>query len=195
MKLEALRPERYDDFYRFNAEIFPTRVSVPDRFRFQILGNPLLADRNAPDVTNVTMYHTYYNSTGTLLGFARVSSTGCATEGQWVFRGAGYVDGGVGCEGSAYGAPNGIGVSDATNFYAPMALGPGTPNVVYFGSDRLYRSTNRGDAMSIVSQSPIVAGTPISTIAIAPTDDKVRVVGMDQTGRIFGTTTGSSAPA
>lgn len=54
MKLEALRPERYDEFYRFNAEIFPTRVSVPDRFRFQILENPLLADRNAPDVAIVS---------------------------------------------------------------------------------------------------------------------------------------------
>lgn len=54
MKLEALRPERYADFYRFNAEIFPTRVSVPDRFRFQILENPLLADENAPDVAIVS---------------------------------------------------------------------------------------------------------------------------------------------
>ena len=54
MKLEALRPERYADFYRFNAEIFPTRVSVPDRFRFQILENPLLADESAPDVAIVS---------------------------------------------------------------------------------------------------------------------------------------------
>lgn len=54
MKLTALVPERYADFYRFNAEIFPTRVSVPDRFRFQILDNPLLATKDAPDVALVS---------------------------------------------------------------------------------------------------------------------------------------------
>lgn len=54
MKLEALRPERYPQFYGFNEEIFPTRVSVPDRFRFQILENPLLAARDAPDVALVS---------------------------------------------------------------------------------------------------------------------------------------------
>lgn len=54
MRLIGLRPERHPDFFRFNAEIFPTRVSVPDRFRFQILANPLLADRDAPDVALVT---------------------------------------------------------------------------------------------------------------------------------------------
>lgn len=54
MKLSALSPERYADFYRFNAEIFPTRVSVPDRFRFQILENPLLASKDAPDVAIVS---------------------------------------------------------------------------------------------------------------------------------------------
>ena len=62
MKLEALRPERYDAFYRFNAEIFPTRVSVPARFRFQILENPLLAAKDAPDVALVA------EDDGTILG-------------------------------------------------------------------------------------------------------------------------------
>src|SRR5262245_49301442 len=54
MKLTVLAPERYADFYRFNQEIFPNRISVPDRFRFQILANPLLADTQAPDVAIVT---------------------------------------------------------------------------------------------------------------------------------------------
>ncbi|MEO6026951.1 MAG: hypothetical protein ABIR79_08825 [Candidatus Binatia bacterium] len=53
MKLEALRPERYPEFYRFNQEIFPTRVSVPTRFQFQIVDNPLLASKDAPDVALV----------------------------------------------------------------------------------------------------------------------------------------------
>jgi hypothetical protein len=62
MKLEALRPERYPQFHRFNQEIFPTRVSVPARFRFQILDNPLLADKEAPDVALVA------EDDGTILG-------------------------------------------------------------------------------------------------------------------------------
>ncbi len=62
MKLEALLPERYADFYRFNEEIFPTRVSVSDRFRFQILENPLLASKDAPDVAIVA------EDDGTILG-------------------------------------------------------------------------------------------------------------------------------
>ncbi|MCC6766189.1 MAG: hypothetical protein IT293_16135 [Deltaproteobacteria bacterium] len=62
MKLEALRPERYEDFYRFNEEIFPTRVSVPARFRFQIVDNPLLDAKEAPDVTLVA------EDDGTILG-------------------------------------------------------------------------------------------------------------------------------
>src|SRR5258708_19007181 len=89
-----------------------------------------------------------------------------------------------------------------------MALGPGTPNPLYFETDRLYRSTDRGDNMTIVggtSTSPLVptgtrtplgggapvsVGFPISTIAISPQDDNYRVVGM-QNGRVFATSTGS----
>jgi hypothetical protein len=54
MKLGALRPENHPAFYRFNQEIFPTRVSVPARFQFQILDNPLLAAKDAPDVVVVS---------------------------------------------------------------------------------------------------------------------------------------------
>ena len=62
MKLEALRPERYPQFHRFNQDIFPTRVSVPARFQFQMLDNPLLADKQAPDVALVS------EDDGTILG-------------------------------------------------------------------------------------------------------------------------------
>jgi hypothetical protein len=54
MKLSTLLPERYPEFYRFNESIFPTRVSVPARFRFQILDNPLLATKDAPDIAIVS---------------------------------------------------------------------------------------------------------------------------------------------
>ena len=62
MKLTTLGRERFSEFYRFNQEIFPTRVSVPTRFRFQILDNPLLATKDAPDVVLVA------DDDGTILG-------------------------------------------------------------------------------------------------------------------------------
>ena len=135
-------------------------------------------DQSATDTSNVTMYHTYYNVKNNLIGFARVTSTGSAQDGGWTFLGCG-------------GSNNGISCSDNTLFYAPLALGPGTPNTVYFGSDRLYRSTNSGTSMSVVSQAPITSGSAISSIAIAHQDDGVRLVGLN-TGRVWGTTTGSS---
>src|SRR5207249_2740681 len=90
----------------------------------------------------------------------------------WPTRGAfgGSNDLTLSCDGTANYIQNGINISDNVLFYAPMALGPGTPNTVYFGSDRLYRSTDRGDSMTVVSQASITnpggTGTPISTIAI-----------------------------
>src|SRR4030095_3741354 len=74
------------------------------------------------------------------------------------------------CDGTPASLDNGIRLADAVLFYAPMALGPGSPNTVYFGSDRLYRSINRGDTMTVVSQASITNpggnGSPISSIGI-----------------------------
>ena len=108
-------------------------------------GGYALIDQSATDTTNVTMYHTYFNQAGGLLGFARVITTGCASDdgniSNWAFRGAGYTDATIGCGGVAIAANNGINQFDsAVLFYAPMALGPGNPNTVYYGTDRLYRS-------------------------------------------------------
>ncbi|HEY0099246.1 MAG TPA: lamin tail domain-containing protein [Pyrinomonadaceae bacterium] len=143
----------------------------------------------------VTMYHTYFNATGAVLGFARVSSTACATEGQWAFKGFGAPPGFVNACGDAEG-PNGITPSDNVLFYAPLELGPGTPNTVYYGTDRLYRSINRGDTMTLASQAPLspiagnpTIGSPISAIGISPQDDNVRLVGLAN-GALFFTTTG-----
>src|SRR5207249_4269804 len=101
----------------------------------------------------VTMYHTYRNQTGSRIGFARVNTSPCATDGQWSFKGiySGTVDPTVHCDGTTD-TFNGISIADNANAYPPMALGPGTPNTVYFGTDKLYRSTDRGDTMTVVSQ-------------------------------------------
>jgi hypothetical protein len=72
-----------------------------------------------------------------------------------------------------------------------MALGPGTPNTLYFGTNKLYRSIDRGDTMSIVSQNPIVSGVAVSAIGISPSNDNVRIVGLVN-GKVFATTTGAN---
>src|SRR5205814_10362442 len=92
-------------------------------------------------------------------------------------------------------ANNGFRCSDSVLFYAPMTLGPGTPNTLYFGTDRLYRSANQGVTMTPVttnaSNQPaaLVAGVPISAIGISPQNDIVRIVGL-RNGRVFATPTG-----
>lgn len=144
-------------------------------------------DQNAPDTTNVTMYHTYFNETGIQIGFAQVTSVANAQGGGWNFFGCGgFLISGINC-------------SDSVLFYAPLALGPGNPNTVYFGTDTLYRSPDQGNTLLAVSQAPIVPNVPISAIGISPLSDNIRLVGLsfDQTtglinGHAFLTTTGSS---
>lgn len=164
-----------------------TRVDFGD-------GGYALIDQNATNTENVTMYHTYFNLTGDLIGFGRVLKTSCATEGQWSFKGA-YappVDPTVHCDGTTD-TFNGISLSDPVNFYAPMALGPGNPNTVYFGTDKLYRSTNKGDTMTVVSQV-FTAGVPVSAIGISRTNDAVRIVGLND-GQVFATSSGGATAA
>ena len=142
-------------------------------------GNSVI-DQNAPDNTNVTMYHTYFNQRNNLVAYARVTNTASAVDGGWTLIGNNA---------------NGILVSENPNFYAPLVRGPGNPNTIYYGSDRLHRSTDNGATNPIVSQAPIALasglGVPISSIAIAPTDDNTRLVSLNNF-QIWGTTTGSS---
>jgi BNR/Asp-box repeat. len=139
-----------------------------------------LIDQNAADTSNVTMYHTYFNQTNNLVGYARVDTSAGAVDNGWGF---------FGCNGVS---ANGINCNDtAVNFYAPLARGPGNPNTVYYGSDRLYRSSNKGVNNTVVSQAPLVSGVAISAIGISPTDDNTRIVGLDN-GNVFATTSGSS---
>ena len=144
-------------------------------------GGYALIDDNAFDTTNVTMYHTFFNQTNSQIGFERAPSTAFA----WTFRG---------CSGTT--SNNGIGCGNAVLFYAPMEKGPGNPNTIYFGTDRLYRSTNKGDLMLPASQAPLVPvnatqGVVLTTIGVSRQDDNVRIVGL-RNGQVFATTTGSA---
>ncbi|MFN2491286.1 MAG: Calx-beta domain-containing protein [Pyrinomonadaceae bacterium] len=157
-------------------------------------GGYALIDQSATDTTNVTMYHTFFNQTGTQIGFDRIINTSCLLlKNSWPTRGDfGIADqSSLACDGTPDVLNNGISRTDVVLFYAPIALGPGTPNTVYFGSNRLYRSTDRGDHMTVVSQDPILVTSPITTIAISPQDDAYRLVGM-QNGQIWATSTASS---
>lgn len=148
-------------------------------------GGFALIDRNAGDLFPLLMVHTYYNQTNSIIGFSRVTKVADAHDNGWRFYGYSSWN-------------NGIGNDPAVLFFAPMAYGPGNPSTLYFGTDRLYRSSNGGLAMSIVSQAPLATypstGNPpvaISTIAVSPQDDNVRIVGLVN-GKVFATTTGAN---
>ena len=153
-------------------------------------GGYTIIDNNAPDTFNVLMYHTFFNQTNSQIGFERASNTVANADGQlsgWTFRG---------CSGTT--SNNGFRCADNVLFYAPMEQGPGNPNTLYFGTDRLYRSINRGDTMTLVSQGPLrptspgaLSGIVVTTIGVSPQDDNVRIVGM-RDGHVFATTTGST---
>jgi hypothetical protein len=165
-------------------------------------GGYCLIDQSATNTTNVNMYHTFFNSSGLQIGFDRAVDTTCLPiKNFWPTRGVGFLGGGdpeqlsLSCDGTANYLHNGLRLNDNVLFYAPMALGPGAPNTVYFGTDRLYRSTDRGDTMTVVSQASISSpgsnGSPISTIGIWPGGDNIRIVGL-QNGQVWATSTGSS---
>jgi len=143
-------------------------------------GGYAIIDTNAQDTTNVLMYHTFFNQTNSQIGYERATSTAANADGQlstWTFRG---------CSGTT--SNNGFRCADNVLFYAPMALGPGRPNTVYFGTDKLYRSTDRGNTMRAVSQ---FLAAVVSSIGISPQDDNVRIVGTD-TSKVFATRTGAN---
>ena len=145
-------------------------------------------DQGSTDTTNVTMYHTYFNSRNSQILVARVTNVASATEGAWSLFGCPAVPGQI--------TGNGITCADFVLFYAPIALGPGSPNTLYFGTDHLYRSPDRGATMTAVSQPNFgvdAAGNNlrVSAIGIAPTNDNVRLIGLTN-GKAFATTTGAN---
>jgi hypothetical protein len=141
-------------------------------------GGYALIDQHATDTSHYTLYHTYFNQTNNLIALARFTAPtdgSAPADGKWTA---------LGCGGNV---SNGINCGNNVLFYAPMALGPGvTSNTVYFGTSRLYRSSDKGTTMTVVNSggAAIDGGTPISSIAIAPSDDNERLVGFGD-GRVF----------
>jgi hypothetical protein len=141
-------------------------------------GGWALIDQSSTSTTTFRQYHTYYNvpGVGGLMGFA-ISTSPTAFE-NWSFYGCGGVNNGIKC------------TDTAALFYAPMTLGPGSPNRVYYGSDKIYRSINGGTSMTAASQR-FVSGVAVSAIGISPQNDSVRIVGLED-GKVFKTTTGAT---
>lgn len=71
----------------------------------------------------------------------------------------------------------GIDQQDRSLFYIPLAVDPSTQGVLYLGSFRLYRTTNRGDTWSPVSGDLSKGQGYVSAIGVAPSDPQTIYVG------------------
>ncbi len=146
-------------------------------------GGFAVIDKTSPSATNITAYHTYFNSSGSQIGFSRATTTTATGDPVW--------SGFFGCGGTA----NGISCADTVLFYAPMVGGPVAPdsagkNTLYFGTNKLYRSANTGTTMTAVSQTlpNTAANERVSAIGIAPLNDDIRLIG-STIGRVYLSTT------
>jgi photosystem II stability/assembly factor-like uncharacterized protein len=76
---------------------------------------------------------------------------------------------------------------DRTNWNTPVVLDPSNPQVVYYGANVLYRSSDRGDSWSQISDDLTDGQHPsgsqsfgtITSIAVAPSNSSVIYVGTD----------------
>ena len=88
---------------------------------------------------------------------------------------------------------SGINTGDRALFIPPLVIDPTTPTTLYFGTFRLYRTTNRGDLWSIVSPSLTRTGSGrVSAIAPARSEPDVIYVGTSD-GYIQVTTNGGAS--
>lgn len=111
------------------------------------------------------MYHTYFNQTFNFQGPAKSTSSGIDGPGGWAFTG-GYF---------GFGAfyYNGFTPGDPVLFYAPLAQHEAyNPNVVYFGTDKVFRSPDPLPPFGATSWTPVSPsigpGEPISWIEAYP---------------------------
>lgn len=65
---------------------------------------------------------------------------------------------------------NGISKSDRAQFIPPLIMDPVTPSTLYFGTMRLYRTTDDGGTWTAISTDLSKGTGSIKTIAIAPSD-------------------------
>lgn len=93
----------------------------------------------------------------------------------------------------------GVNSSDRRNWSTPVVMDPSNPDRMYYGTYRLYRSTNGASSWSSIS-SDLTGGTgdatlvyaTLTTIAVAPSNGQVIYVGTDD-ARVWRTTNGGGA--
>jgi hypothetical protein len=108
--------------------------------------------------TPARMFHTYFNQSFNFMGPARSDVGGAGGPGSWPFVGAYF----------GYGPQyyNGMDPTDPVSFYAPLTQHPAfTPNVIYFGSNRVYRSP---DPQPFIFTDPPSPTQPKSWKAVSP---------------------------
>ncbi len=86
---------------------------------------------------------------------------------------------------SFFDATNGISSSEPKNWSTPVVMDPNNSSILYYGTNRLYRTENKAQNWSPIS-GVLVAGNPslprfgtLTTIAVAPTNSDVIYVGTD----------------
>ena len=140
----------------------PALTALPNWFHADFGdGGQSMIDQSTPN----RMFHTYFNQSFNFMGPAKSTNGGAGGPGSWDFVGA-Y----AGYAGVYY---NGMNPTDPVSFYAPIAEHPAfTPNVVYFGSNKLYRSPNPlppGPGVASWSvKSPSLTGGFLSAIGVFP---------------------------
>lgn len=79
---------------------------------------------------------------------------------------------------------NGLEPTDRVQFYPPFLPDPQQPTTLYFGTQRVWRSANRGDNWSAISGDLTGGSTAtISALAVAPSDSRVIFAGTSN-GRV-----------
>ena len=96
------------------------------------------------------------------------------------------------------GATNGISSSDRNNWNTPVIFHPNNPTILFLGTNRLYKTTNRATIWSPISNdlttnpqgTTLTFGT-ITSISVSPINDAIIYVGTDD-GNVQVTTNGGS---
>ena len=93
---------------------------------------------------------------------------------------------------------NGISEADPTNWNAPFVIDPSNSTTLYFGTNRVYRSTNRGSRWSSISGDLTSGGGggnltfgTVTTLAVSPVDPDYIYAGTDD-GHVAYTSDGGS---
>jgi photosystem II stability/assembly factor-like uncharacterized protein len=86
---------------------------------------------------------------------------------------------------SFFSAKNGIDFNEPTNWSTPVVMDPNNPQVLYYGTNRLYRTTNGANSWTAISSNLALnsPSTPrygtLTTIAVAPSNSNVIYIGTD----------------